>query len=576
MNAAPLVVACFFLLSGPADRIVRTYPAAPLRARLAPAAKPTVGPFVHPTEGDGTPADPFFGVDETPRPPLAADELQDLIRAALPSGGPDDAIVDVVGESVVVSASEAQHRVVAAVLRDLDAAVARPIPLQVAVRLLDAPTAASLPALTPAADAARLDADLARAGRLVWSTTVDAAAGRLAVASSLQRIPFVGDYGVDVAKKAKTSRPIEWIADAGVQIALKAAPVADGSAIHVSALVSRSTLLELGRYVTRPLDLGTIEIPRVAEARVASTATIPLGATLVLRAGSGEGGETIVTLRPTGAAGPQRLGASAGARPVAIVPMQVVTAGEGRLAPAEWGGGQGEVTPGTPLLSSIGASGDVVIRPTASGHLVVSGDETRVAAAVASARALEDGETPTYELAVRLVRAASPTAALAPTAPTVASCQLTASARRSAGAIFGIEETGVTGYAAAIAEEVSIADPRVEAFFRGTAARARVIEAAGANARVEIEVRRHDFGPRETRVAQGPDVGDQERIPRRLTTVLRTVEIGGGPVVLGDVGGPAGGERVQTVDLGAGPVAIGDAEGPGGERVYAVLTGRRI
>jgi hypothetical protein len=544
------------LLGDAAERVVRAYSTGSLRVGHS-TSTPRYGSFVTRADRDSISARPFLeGVDAGAA--LGADTIRTVLQTAL--GEDDSPLVDIVGDRVVVAATESQHRIVAAALRDLDAALGRPIAVDVAVYALPAqPGTAGPPALVAPADVAKVEAALAGAGKLLWSGTVDVPVGKLSSASSVRQVPFLADYDAEVAKKAKIATPVEWTMTAGVQAAIDATLAREGAAVHLTALVSVADVLGLERYDTRARDVGAVELAKVAGTRLASTATLPFGAALVLRGSSADAGETAVLLRPRGSPRSLRLGASAGARPLALLPVSLITATSGRSLPllnADLEESATEEVDGAANIVTLMGS-DLAAQmeqPGGTGKLLISGDEKAVEAALARARALEAMESATVELRVAVVRAPDGAAALDPKAPAVASAQLAASVRRSAGAIVGREETAVSGYTVEIAEEAIIADPQVRSLFRGAIVSARVLEATNAGALVEVSVISCDFGPRERRFSEATDVGDHERIPRRVGSLRRTVEAASSaPVLLGDLGPDGDGHlyAVLTARTGA-------------------------
>jgi hypothetical protein len=517
-----------------ADRVAKTYSLRLLRATPSPA-RVTYGalllePGAEPPSARGYVAARSGG--------LGTSELRELFAAASGSdragGGAD---LEFYENTMVAVATEEQHRAIAATLQQLQASAA-PVSVQVMVLALAPGASPPRSGVLNSNETASFLEGIRGPSRVLWQGQVESTCGLAGAAESITTVPCVVSYGAEVAKKAKAADP--WVEDvaAGIEVAVAASPLLDGTSAHVAAVVNITNLLAVNRYETRGATIGNIEQPQIAGARIASSATLAAGDALVLKTDCPDVGTVLFLLRP---AAVQRKYQYSGAAPCLYIPTHPCTSVAGRELPVLDNrlSGAEPPTPPTPgmveFLKSAGAG--VRMQLGTSGEIFMTGDAAALAAASQKLKALESGQLPTVAFEFRIVRAADAATAAAPSAALQSSATLAVSADRAAGAIVGRQELAVRDFDISIAEEAMIAIPKVVSVFRGFCIETRWLAGDGNSTDLAVDVRNFDFGPRERFVSQAENVGDHERVPRRETRLQRIVKLTrDGSVVLGELG----------------------------------------
>ncbi|MFN0204986.1 MAG: hypothetical protein ACKVS6_01575 [Planctomycetota bacterium] len=515
------------------DRYAKIYSIQSLRASAAPA-NVYYGSFLIGPNKSRTQASGYTGAANAG---ISSAECIEILRAATAGSG-DAPRIDVYENSIVATATGAQHQTIAAVLQQLDASAGAPVEVNITVLSL-APGAAApkCGVLTLQETAAAVDS-IKNQSRVVWQGAVDAKPGAAGSAGSVTFVPFVISYKAEVAKKSKIGAPVIAEVIAGFEATVNAIPVRGGDATHVSAILSFCDLLGIERYDTRGSDIGNIERPQVAGLRLAANATIPSGGSLLLRGDGADFGTVFILLRPRAFTGTYQF---SGKNPFLFIPAHPLTAGSGRSLPRLDSGLEGNDPPPpiapnfAELLKSEGSS--LRVQTSASGAMLLIGDEASLASASERLRAFEETELITLPFEFRVVRAADSQAALAPNATLVSTVSLSVTSQRTAGAVAGRQELAVEGYGIQIAEEANIAEPRISELFRGFSIEAKLLAIDAAGATLSVAVEHQEFGPRERIVSASANVGDHERVSRRSSRVSRTLKIAKpGPVLLGELG----------------------------------------
>jgi hypothetical protein len=519
-------------------RVTRSYSLAALRPSPAPVSAPRYGGFLPDSERDPVTPAPFLAARDGSASGLAAGDILEVLRAALGTG---DASLEVQSDALIANCSEDQQKIVAAVLRDLASAFARPIAVEASAHWLSFDGNAKRGGVLGAEEMAAFDAALREAGKPLWSATLDAAPSLVTSGALESLVPYIANYHCEVTKKAKMAEPKIETIRGGLEIALQANPTIGGGGVHISALASFIELRGLTRFKTRAENVGSVDIPQVAGVRVAGTGLVPAGGALALSAGGSDTGTLWLVLRPRPAAAARRLGADAGAKPVLLFPPPFPLSSAGRQLPPLDGELASIPAPssvvGNPIDLLRGEPQTTRLQLTASGYVLAAGEPAALDALLQRARALEDGESANLGIEVRIVNANDPKGALAAGAPALEFASLAATPGRSAGCILGVEESAVVGYSTHVAEESAIANPEVKNVFRGIVARTRLLETTKNGGVLEFDFMRCDFGPRERVISDATDVGDIDRVPRRVSTLRRVIEVpAGAPLVLGDLG----------------------------------------
>lgn len=527
---------------GKAARIVSLRP---LREASAAAPDADWGSFIYFHDSQRVNVNDYFNNKEGGGMSTAA--LLDLLRAA---AGAESPAITGDGETLLVRGTTAQQDLVQSVVREITN-IAAPVEVDATVYLLTYGTAVPRGGISLAQEEKAIEESLKNA-RPAWKGVLAAQPGRRATAGNIIKVSFVATYSGEVAKKAKLTDPRIGDAETGVSLQLEATPASDGETVLLTAVVSASALAGMQKFQTRSKDLGDLDIPQVTGARFASSAALPKGATLLLRADDAEAGTILVLLHPRPVSRKLKLTIP---EPNAFFFSNLCSSRGGRSLPAA---GENIQAPAVNLsntwLESLQFENSKVrVLPGNLGSLAFVGDAAGVEAAVAQLRAAELEETAAAAIELKIVRAADWAAAAAATAPVVGTATLVAGARRMAAVQIGREETTVQSYQIAIAEEAAISLPRVRTVFRGLAARARVVDSVDGSPRVWIDLQYSDFGARERVVQSAPDVGDFERIARRETHLERMFEIPkSGVIVLGEIGAAASPSEKLYVVAGAG------------------------
>lgn len=536
-------------IQGSDGTVVKSYSLAALRASaIARPQMPPYGGFLPGGEEPATAA-PFF-TDGEVRPPGLA-EILDFVRAAL---GPDAdrSTLSLLGDRLVVQAGPAQQSCVAATLRDLEAALATPVELEVRVFLAGS-AATDLPAQSSLTkeQADALERTWRSEGVLLWASLLDAPPGELVEGGPCGAVPFVATVHTEVAKKSTIAEPVVRRIPVGARVACQAFPAAGGGSIYLCISASYSKLRSLTPFQTRATDVGTIEIPRVEGIRLASAAHVEAGGALVLAARHPELGVLRVLCRPRWRGRVQRLGAGAGARPVLVLRTPSFLSNAGRQLPrfdedlTMTRDPAGPSSPGLELLR--GKSPPSRLMRSPSGQLFVAGDADAVDAFFRQVIQIETESSRNAELDVRVVRADDEAKALDSRAEVLESAAFAIASQASAGALVLSEETAVTQYRTPIAEEAAIATPEVANLLRGLVLRIRVLD-IGETCRAEFDLLRCTFGPRERVVSDATHVGDWERVPSQRTSLWRVADLRAGvPVLLGELGSADGGRAYAIV-----------------------------
>lgn len=515
--------------AGQDNKTAKIYSLRELRAKGPKTPPPIYGKLLQMPGEEPVLANCYFQNSEAA--PIGSNEILEILRTA---AGGDAPTFDIYEDSLAVSATAAQHAMIQKILDDL-AGAAAPVEIEAAAYLLPYGAAAPRGGIVAGPDVKNLEESL-KSSRAAWRGVLGGAPGTLAFGGGASTIPFVASFRGEVAKKSKIVEP--WIREvtAGVSLFAEASPLREGSATLVTAVVSMTNFLGFDKFETRSKDLSYLDIPKIAGARLAASVVVPAGATLLLRADDPEIGTILVLLHPRGAE--RKLSLSA-PMPNAFLLANALTTRGGRVLPSPAAGA--EIPPAPAIINIVELFKSSAEPPrlfaSAGGSLTILGSQSSVDSAVARLRDLENSEFKNTAVELRVVRAADWNGAAAPNATIISTATLAAGAHRSAGVVLGREETTVESYQVLIAEETSIAVPRLRSLFRGIVATARILNIHDNAAAVDLELEYSDFGPRERQVQNAPDLGDHERVARRASYLHKIFELPKtGSVVVGDLG----------------------------------------
>ena len=474
-----------------------------------------------------TPA-PFLAARDGSASGLAAGDILEVLRAALGTG---DASLEVQSDALIANCSEDQQKIVAAVLTRSRERLRAPH------RRRGVGPLAFLRWEREARRSARRRGDggircgAEGGGKPLWSATLDAAPSLVTSGALESLVPYIANYHCEVTKKAKMAEPKIETIRGGLEIALQANPTIGGGGVHISALASFIELRGLTRFKTRAENVGSVDIPQVAGVRVAGTGLVPAGGALALSAGGSDTGTLWLVLRPRPAAAARRLGADAGAKPVLLfLPLPALGAPGASSSPRRRTGIDPRSVVGRRQSHRSPARRAADDPPPAHRERLCPRRRRacrprRAPPAGAGARGWGVGES-WHRGADRECQRSE--GALAAGATALEFASLAATPGRSAGCILGVEESAVVGYSTHVAEESAIANPEVKNVFRGIVARTRLLETTKNGGVLEFDFMRCDFGPRERVISDATDVGDIDRVPRRVSTLRRVIEVPAG------------------------------------------------
>ncbi|MBI3818025.1 MAG: hypothetical protein HY286_04980 [Planctomycetes bacterium] len=527
-------LASFALAGGERTTQIYSLRAVKTSANAADANRASFGRFIRLPKEEAEPPLPYF--NSTDAGVFNSSEILEILRFATAGSG-DAPQFEIYEDSLLATASDEQHKSIKSAIAELAAQVA-PVEVNVTVFALPYGSPAPRGGLLPAADIKNLRESLKNA-RVAWSGVVGSAPKRASHGGVMSTISFVASWHSEVAKKAKISEPWSGEISGGIEADVEATPLRGGSSVLLTSVVGITTLAGMERFETRCPNLGDIDIPKVAGARFATSSVVPAGSALLLRADDPDAGTILVLFQPRPADRKLKI---TNPQSNLFMVANALGAQSGRWLPDPFDATAPPAAMSQPNLSTLFKSESAKLRCVSGpgGSLLLIGDEPSIQNALAGFNAAENDEIYNSPIEIRVVRAADWAAAAAPNASIAATATLSASGHRSAGVVVGREETYVEGYNVSVAEESSVASPRVKLLFRGLRARARVLEAGEGTSTIELDVQYSEFGPRERQMQRSSDVGDHERVARQHSDIHKVFEVPKtGLLVLGELGASA-------------------------------------
>lgn len=531
--------------------VPRIYSIAPLRGPLRNSAGTHAewGGFIQLKDAPAPRLDGWFDPVESGSAMSSAD-LQALLGAASGDGPPVE--LDALGDLLTVRATPAQHTRIRDALKTILAGASHSVNYECEAWLL--PPGSPPPprtGLLTSSEAKSASAEISKNGRLLYSGVVGTAPGRLARAGSRTRVPFTPTYHPEIAKKAKIAQPATGAVQTGFEVFISGYPSADGRNTFTTISAYCCELAAMEPFETRGRDIGLIDIPKALGVSLASSGTIATGLSCIIEGSARDLGTLILMVTPgagTARPGPVEFAAQSGGAAAGTtttwIPAGSLHSRAGRSFPFIDDSFLDISIPAAPapnLANLLKTSDDCKIFGGQGGSLRVSGPAASVRRVIENLSALESRDQATRCVQIKMLASMDPATAITRNHQNIplASATFMLASGRSAGAILGREETGVEGYQVSIAEEATVAAPMVRRLLSGCLIHIRNItdDAGGAGARIEIDLKYYDFGPRERHVSTATDVGDRERIPTRHAEINRAMELAGSsPVVVGELG----------------------------------------
>jgi len=480
-------------------------------------------------------------------PPVSRGALEEILRRISGSGGVFFEFID--GTLVVRGSPAVQERIRAAV-GEISLALS---PILLEVSIVEPP-----PGFEPTGTILTPEETRAVASwRTITRGTLPVYPGSTVSLSHREERSIVRDYDVEVAERSMIADPVVARVLSGFGLDVRAYLLSDRR-VHLTVLADRAALLEVREVATEATRIGAIEIPRIGTHAVASTISVPDGATAVIGSEGGNGGTGfLVCLRPL-------LPAARPPHSIRALSVGLLADAGGRLPPSVGdrleGSDEDEETPFPAtipasrflewLRESIGgpeyeeAFGRDGLAVAASPGLVVTAGAPgeAVEGALAFLRALESGPSRAAGLVVEVLDSTGQPASRA---------LLSLTQGRSAAAAIGLETTTIADYSPEIASKASISDPVVEPEFAGLLVLATALSIEPGRLFLDLDLRVRTAGPERRIPPTAENVGVLTEIPVTRTAFRRRVTLRPGePLDLGPVpasDGSTGSARVRWV-----------------------------
>ncbi|MGH7151812.1 MAG: hypothetical protein ACREIU_13995 [Planctomycetota bacterium] len=471
---------------------------------------------------------------------LSADCLQQLLRRAV---GEEGFAVDPLGEAWLVRGSSSAQSKARDLLSALRAAAARRVEVELSFHDL----------------AGGKGGASGEPGKALASARLDLVPGALGSYGRRTERSFLMDYDVEVAERASVADPEFGTILAGLGIDLRAHLLSDGR-VHLTLLADRGEALGSEPFDTGAEGLGTLDVPRVGVAAIASCASVREGEAARfevrdLREGEGPGFLLSVRARSI----PREEPLADGSR---LLPVGFLADAGGRLLPrfddrlravADEEAPDPETVPPSRFLEwlreALGAERfDSVL---GGGALAVPGSDSRVALAGVPEEVLARAgeirgalEGPLASGVSLLLEIGGGGEAPSPSP----SARLGVTVGRACGAVLGVESTRVADYDVEIAQRSVAADPVVVREFDGVVFRAGLLALEGDRATLEVELLARSLGPRTRRATGIRHLGEVETAPVERAEVRRILTLAPGErALLGEVPAPgAAGSRLPA------------------------------
>ena len=473
---------------------------------------------------------------------LSADSLQQILRRA---AGEEGFAVDPLGEAWLLrGASSAQAKA-----RDLPPAPRAAAPGRVARAdsFLEAPGATG-----------------GVGGKSIASTRLDLVPGALGSYEKREDRTFLMDYDVEVAERASVADPQFGRILSGLGLDLRALLLADGR-VHLTVLADRGAALGSAPFDTGAEGLGTLDIPRVGVAAIASCASIREGESArfeVRGLGEEDGPGFLLSIRAKSI--PREEPLPDGTR---LFSVGFLADAGGRLLPrlderlravTDEEAPDPETIPPSRFLEWLreGLGPGRFDSLLGGGALAVPCSDSRVALAGLPEEVLARAGEIRRAIEAPLASGASLLLEIGAGGEGPSrSARLAVTVGRACGAVVGLESTRVADYDVEIAQRSVAADPVVVREFDGIVFRAGLLALEGDRATLEVELLARALGPRARRATGARHLGDVETAPVERAQVRTILSLGPGErLLLGEVPAPgADGSRLPAY-LSAAPL----------------------